>query len=147
MMTNFTPIKNEILTEIIAKGRLSYRETRIASYVIRNSWGYSFNGSRQQWTKRLSVTRIAEDIGSSRCKCSMIINRMIKEKKLFKKGNQYQFNEHYEEWMLQKDRSVNKSEQLVLTKMNSSIAKKVTVVLAKVNSSVTKRVTTALPKG
>ena len=77
----------------------------------------------------------------------MIINRMIKEKKLFKKGNQYQFNEHYEEWMLQKDRSVNKSEQLVLTKMNSSIAKKVTVVLAKVNSSVTKRVTTALPKG
>ena len=108
MMTNFTPIKNVILTEIIAKGRLSYREIRIASYVIRNSWGYSFNGSRQQWTKRLSVTRIAEDIGSSRCKCSMIINRMIKEKKLFKKDNQYQFNEHYEEWVLQKVTGVTK---------------------------------------
>ena len=51
--------------------------------------------------------------------------------KLFKKGYQYQFNERYEEWRLQKDKSVNQSEQLVLTKMNSSITKKVTVVLPK----------------
>ena len=101
-MTNFTPVKNEILVDILAKGRLSHRETRIASYIMRNSWGYSFNGSRQQWTKRLSVTRIAKDIGLPRCKCSVVINRMVKEKKLFKKGDQYQFNERYEEWMLQK---------------------------------------------
>ena len=107
--SNSTPIKNEILTEIFAKGKLSYTEMRITAYIIRNSWGYSFNGTRQQWTRQLSVTKIAKETEMDRAVCSRAINRMIEEKKLLRNGDQYQFNEHLDSWVLQKVTGVAKS--------------------------------------
>jgi hypothetical protein len=111
-----TPVKNAILTEIFAKGKLSHTEMRIVSYIIRWSWGFASEKGRQEWTKPLTITQIAKDIKLSRPKCSTAVNRMVKEKKLFRKGSQYQFNEHYDEWvlpnrnMLQKGNSVTKTE-------------------------------------
>ncbi|MGC9100876.1 MAG: replication protein [Caldisericum sp.] len=93
-----TPIKNEILTEIFAKGRLSYNEMRIVSFIIRWSWGFDAGDRRQDWTKELSISEIAREIGMHRVDCSKLINKMIREKKLLKDGNKYQFNEHFEEW-------------------------------------------------
>jgi len=151
-MTNFTPIKNEILVDVFIKGKLTYRETRIALYMIRNSSGYSSNGTRQKWTKQLSVIKIAKDIGLSRCKCSTTINQMVKEKKLFKKGCQYQFNEHYEEWVLPNGNSDQL--QKVLLKGNSVTKSKQPEVLPNRNGTVTKtehkryqKVTVVLPNG
>jgi hypothetical protein len=112
-----TPIKNEVLIEIFAKGKLTQTEMRITAYIIRNSWGYSFNGIRQQWTKPLTITQIAKDIELSRCKCSTAINGMLKEKKIIRKNNQYKFNEHYEEWVLPNSNgSVVKSKQCLKSK-------------------------------
>lgn len=96
-----TPIKNEILIEIFAKGRLKGARSRIAFYIIRHSWGFDDkkNNRRQDWTRPLSITRIAKDIGMSRPWCSKIINKMVEENILFRKNrNQFQFNEHWETW-------------------------------------------------
>ena len=108
-MVNFTPVKNDTLTEIFGKGRLTYTEMRIAAYVMRNSRGYSFNGIRQKWTKEISIPAIAKVIGMNRIVCSRTINKMIKEKKLFKRGDKFQFNEHFNSWVGQKNAKVTKS--------------------------------------
>ena len=94
-----TPIKNEILTEIIAKGLLSKDEMRIIAYIIRWSWGFNGVGRRQDWTKGINITKIAKDIGMDRSYCNRIILRMIEENKIKTNNNEYQFNEHYEGWV------------------------------------------------
>jgi predicted DNA-binding protein YlxM (UPF0122 family) len=95
-----TPIKNMILTEIIAQGRLTYDEVRIASFVMRWSWGFEdkANNRRQDWTKDFSVSEIAKEIKIHRGTCSETISKMVNEGKLLRDGNKFQFNEHYESW-------------------------------------------------
>ena len=89
-----TPIKHEVLTDIFAKGLLTYDEIRIVSFLIRWSWGFHEN-----WTyKEFKVSEIAKEIDMNRGLCSYVINKMIKEKKLLRDGKKYQFNEHYELW-------------------------------------------------
>ena len=107
-MINFTPISNDILIDIFAKGKLNQSEMRIALFIIRNSVGYSFNGSRQQWTREFTVSEIAKAIEMHRPTCSETINRMVREGKLLRKGNQYQFNEHYENWKVSEKETVAK---------------------------------------
>lgn len=99
-----TPIKNEILTEIFAKGFLSYSEMRIVSYIIRWSWGFDGKTRRQDWTNPLSKYKIAKDINMEYSYCCRIIDNMISGKKLHSGKNYhskvpYQFNEHTEEWI------------------------------------------------
>ena len=93
-----TPIKNEILIDIIAKGLLTKDEMRIMAYIIRWSWGFDGEGRRQDWTKNLNKRKIADDIGMYESHLNRTINRMIKENKIIIKGKCYQFNEHYEKW-------------------------------------------------
>ena len=88
-----TPITNEVLTEVFAKGLLSQTEMRIVSYIIRWSWGF-----HREWTNKVTVQKIADDIGISRRICSTAINRMIREKKIQRDNGQYKFNENYKEW-------------------------------------------------
>ncbi len=134
-MINFTPINNDILIDIFAKGKLNQSEMRIALFIIRNSVGYSFNGSRQQWTREFTVSEIAKAIEMDRGACSRTINSMIKEGKILKQGNRYQFNEHYEEWkVLQKvTPSVAKSHSKCC-KLQQKVLQKVTVSVANCNS-------------
>ena len=108
-MINFTPISNDILIDIFAKGKLNQSEMRIALFIIRNSVGYSFNGSRQQWTREFTVSEIAKAIEMDRGWCSKVINEMISEGKLLKQGKRYQFNEHYEQWGMCKTHTVRKT--------------------------------------
>ena len=112
-MNNFTPVQNDTLTEIFGRGRLTCTEMRIAAYVMRNSRGYSFNGTRQKWTKEISVPAIAKANKMERTVCSRAINKMIKERKLFKRGDKFQFNEHFNSWVLQKNTDVAKSHTIV----------------------------------
>jgi hypothetical protein len=95
-----TPIKNLILTEIIAQGRLTYDEVRIASFIMRWSWGFEdkANNRRQDWTKDFSVSEIAKEIKIERGWCSKVMKKMVSDGKLLKNGDKYQFNEHYENW-------------------------------------------------
>ena len=93
-----TPIKNEILIDIIAKGLLTKDEMRIMAYIIRWSWGFDGEGRRQDWTKNLNKRKIADDIGMYESHLNRTINRMIKENKIIIKSKCYQFNEHYEKW-------------------------------------------------
>ena len=93
-----TPIKNKILTEIIAKGLLSKDEMRIIFYIIRWSWGFNGIGRRQDWTKVLTKRKMASDIGMDESHFNRNINRMIIKNKIIVKGDCYQFNEHYEKW-------------------------------------------------
>ena len=94
MMKEFsTPITNEVLIEVFAKGLLSQTEMRIVSYIIRWSWGF-----HREWTNESTVQKIADDIGISRRICSTAINRMIREKKIQRDNGQYKFNENYKEW-------------------------------------------------
>jgi len=95
---NTTPIKNEILTEIIFKGKLNLVEIKIIAYIIRWSWGFNGVEKRQDWTKKLTKRRIAKEGGMKESLVIKNINKMIAEKKIFIKNNCYQFNEHYEEW-------------------------------------------------
>jgi len=129
-----TPIKHTILIEIIAQGRLSYDEVRIASFVMRWSWGFDEGERRQDWTKEFTISEIAKEIKMNRCRCSSTINRMIKDGKLLKDGNKFQFNEHYENWkVLQKVTPVAKCN--MLQKVTGSVAKSNTPV-AKCNTFV-----------
>ena len=131
-----TPIKHIILIEIIAQGRLTYDEVRIASFIMRWSWGFDEGVRRQDWTKEFTISEIAKEIKMNRGKCSSTINRMIKDGKLLKDGNKFQFNEHYENWkVLQKVTPVAKSN--MLQKVTGSVAKSNTPV-AKSNTSVAK---------
>jgi len=94
-----TPIKNDILIEVIAKGKLDLTEIRIIAYIIRFSWGFADKNGRQNWTKPIKIFEMAKNIGISRQLCSRVINKMVKENKLFIKDKyQYQFNEHYDTW-------------------------------------------------
>ena len=99
---NSTPIKNEILTEIFGKGLLTYLEMRIASYIIRWSWGFDGTANRRQdWTNPLTKSLIAKDVNADYKWCRVTISNMIKAGKLITNGKgQYQFNEHYENWTI-----------------------------------------------
>jgi len=99
-----TPIKHTILIEIIAQGRLTYDEVRIASFIMRWSWGFDEGVRRQDWTKEFMVSEIAKEIKMKRSVCSRTINKMARDGKLLREDNKYQFNEHYENW-----KSVSKS--------------------------------------
>jgi predicted regulator of amino acid metabolism with ACT domain len=98
-----TPIKHTILIEIIAQGRLTYDEVRVASFVMRWSWGFDEGTRRQDWTKEFTISEIAQEMKMDRGLCSRTINKMINDGKLLRDGNKFQFNEHYENWkVLQK---------------------------------------------
>jgi len=131
-----TPIKHTILIEIIAQGRLTYDEVRIASFVMRWSWGFDEGVRRQDWTKDFTISEIAKEIKMDRGLCSRTINKMVNDGKLLRDENKYQFNEHYENWkVLQKVTHVAKSN--MLQKVTGSVAKSNTPV-AKSNTSVAK---------
>ena len=93
-----TPIKNEILVDIFAKGLLSKEEMRIIFYIIRWSWGFDGVKRRQDWTKKITRKKIADDIEMNKSHLSININKMIEENIIIIKNNCYQFNEHYEDW-------------------------------------------------
>ena len=96
-----TPIKNEILIDIFAKGLLSKDEMRIVCYIIRWSWGFKNNedkSRRQDWTKKLTRRQIANDIEMDESWLNKLIKKMIKENKIIYQDGAYQFNEHYENW-------------------------------------------------
>jgi len=93
-----TPIKNEILVDIFAKGLLSKEEMRIIFYIIRWSWGFDGIERRQDWTKKITRKKIADDIEMNKSHLSININKMIEENIIIIKDNCYQFNEHYENW-------------------------------------------------
>ena len=95
---NSTPIKNEILTNIFAKGLLNKDEMRIVFFIIRWSWGFNGKHRRQDYTKELTKRQIANDIDMHESHINRNINRMITEKKIIVKDGCYQFNEHYKEW-------------------------------------------------
>ena len=95
-----TPIKNEILFDIIAKGLLSYTEIRIVMYIIYKSWRFVnlVNHRRQDWTNPLTIMQISKDIEMSYAETCRTLNTMTKSHILLKDGNKYQFNEHYEDY-------------------------------------------------
>ena len=93
-----TPIKNEILIDIFAKGLLTKDEMRIVSYIIRWSWGFNGKHRRQDFTKELTKKQIADDIVMDKGHFNRNINKMILENKINDKEGCYQFNEHYKEW-------------------------------------------------
>lgn len=105
-----TPIKNEILVEIFAKRKLALRELSIVSYIIRHSWGYDDkkNKRRQDWTKPMTITEIAENINMDRGNTSKIINDMLRRNILCCQEDRYQFNEHSESWSVLNQHSVSK---------------------------------------
>jgi len=134
---NSTPIKNEILIDIFAKGLLSKSEMQIVFYIIRWSWGFDGVERRQDWTKELKQKKIAEDIGMDQGSLNRNIKKMIAENKILKKDGCYQFNEHYDQWVKIDKKSIKKSEkkltnsqlkltnsQLKLTKSQLKIDKK-----------------------
>jgi len=106
-----TPIKNKILIDIIAKGLLSKEEMRIIAYVIRWSWGFDNGERRQDWTKKVTKRKIADDIGMLESHLSETINKMILENKIIIKDKCYQFNEHHEEWKNFPKREVLKNDK------------------------------------
>jgi hypothetical protein len=119
------PIKHTILVEIIAQGRLTYDEVRIASFIMRWSWGFDDkeNNRRQDWTKEFTISEIAQEMKMDRGLCSRTINKMINDGKLLRDGNKFQFNEHYENWkVLQKVTLLQKVTPTV-TKSHGSVAK------------------------
>lgn len=95
---NSTPIKNDILINIIGKGLLSLTEIRIIAYIIRWSWGFDGIERRRDFTKKITKREIAKSLGMHESLVNRNINRMIREKKLIVKDGCYQFNEHYEKW-------------------------------------------------
>lgn len=96
----YTPVSNEIMIEIIAKGLLNKNEIRIAHYIMRWSWGWGNKGEkeRQDWTRKLYKGNIADDIGMDRGNLNVVLNKMIKEGKVIVEDRCYQFNEHYKDW-------------------------------------------------
>jgi len=93
-----TPIKNEILIDIFAKGLLSKDEMRIISYIIRWSWGFNGKHRRQDFTKELTKRQIAGDINMDEGHLNRNLKKMVAEKKITDQEGCYQFNEHYQEW-------------------------------------------------
>ena len=124
-----TPIKHEILTDIFAKGLLTYDELRIILFLVRWSWGFHGN-----WTyKEFTISEIAREINMNQGACSRVINKMIRDGKLLRENKKFQFNEHYEEWGMIKNHS-----QKVLQKVIPSMIKNHTPLLQKVIPSMTK---------
>ena len=82
-----TPIKHSILIEIIAQGRLTYDEVRIASFIMRWSWGFDEGERRQDWTKEFMVSEIAQEIKMKRSVCSRTINKMARDGKLLREDD------------------------------------------------------------
>lgn len=138
-----TPIKNEILIEIFAKGKLTRMEMRIASYIMRWSWGFDDKERRQDWTKSIMEKQIAEDLGVHKVVVCRTIKQMIQRKILLTekltKGLCYQFNEHYENWkkltemliskkltkkLIKVNRNVNKIDKKLTEKLTSGAGKK-----------------------
>jgi hypothetical protein len=117
-----TPIKNEILIEILAKGLLSKDEIRIVAYIIRWSWGFIGKNKRQNWTRSLKQTKIAEDIEMDRGLLNRNLKKMIAENKISEKDGCYQFNEHYDNWVKVDKKSTNKADKK-LTKSQSKLTK------------------------
>ncbi len=131
-----TPIKNIILTDIFAKGKLSYAEMRIATFIIRWSWGFDAGDHRQEWTKDFTISEIAREIDMNYSLCIRTINEMIRQGKLLKDRNKYQFNEHCETWNItNSSNTVTKNN--TLTKSNENITKS-NYTLTKSNGSITK---------
>jgi AraC-like DNA-binding protein len=95
-----TPIKHEILTDIFAKGLLSYPEMRIVCQIIRLSWGYDDkkNHRRQDWTNPLTIAELSKQIGMSYAEVHRNMKTMTGSHILLKDGDKYQFNEHYEQY-------------------------------------------------
>jgi len=118
---NSTPIKNEILINIFAKGLLNKDEMRIIFYIIRWSWGFDGKSRRQDYTKELTKRQIADDIGMDECQFNRIINKMVIEDKMIIKDGCYQFNEHWDKWKL--DKSSSKTGQIIKRNLIKSQAK------------------------
>jgi hypothetical protein len=119
-----TPIKHTILIEIIAQGRLTYDEVRVASFIMRWSWGFDERERRQDWTKEFTISETAQEMKMDRGLCSRTINKMINDGKLLRDGNKFQFNEHYENWkVLQKVTPTVAKSHGGVTKSHGSVAK------------------------
>lgn len=127
---NTTPIKNEILIEIFAKGKLSRMEMRIVSYVMRWSWGFDGKERRQDWTRSVMEKQIADDLGVHKVVICRTIKQMIQRKILLTekltKGLCYQFNEHYRDWKKLTKKLINKKLTKKLIKVNRKVNKKLT---------------------
>ncbi len=130
---NTTPIKNEILIEIFAKGKLSRMEMRIVSYVMRWSWGFDGKERRQDWTKSIMEKQIADDLGVHKVVICRTIKQMIQRKILLTekltKGLCYQFNEHYRDWKKLTKKLINKKLTEKLTRVNRKVNKRLTEML------------------
>lgn len=124
-----TPIKNEVLIDIFAKGLLNKEEMRIVFYIIRWSWGFDGVKRRQDWTKELTKRKIANGIGMHESHLNENINRMITEKKIIVENKCYQFNEHYKEWKNLPKREVSNNAKL--TEKGSNISLKGNINLPK----------------
>jgi len=118
-----TPIKHTILIEIIAQGRLSYDEVRIACFIMRWSWGFDEGVRRQDWTKEFTISEIAKEIKMDRGDCSREIKKMINDGKLLKDGDKYQFNEHYENWKVCQIDTVCQKHTLTVSKTHTPVSK------------------------
>ena len=118
-----TPIKHTILIEIIAQGRLSYDEVRIACFIMRWSWGFDEGVRRQDWTKEFTISEIAKEIKMDRGDCSREIKKMINDGKLLKDGDKYQFNEHYENWKVCQIDTVCQKHTLTMSKTHTPVSK------------------------
>lgn len=129
-----TPIKNEILIDILAKGLLSKDEIRIVAYIIRWSWGFVGKNKRQDWTKPLQQKKIAEDIEMQKSHLNRNLKKMIAENKILEKDGCYQFNEHYNQWIKVTKKSTEKADKKLpnsqpkLPKSQPEITKMVTKV-------------------
>ncbi|MBA7574644.1 hypothetical protein ES695_15630 [Candidatus Atribacteria bacterium 1244-E10-H5-B2] len=138
-----TPIKNEILIDIFAKGMLNKEEMRIIFYIIRWSWGFDGLGRRQDWTKKLTKRKIADSIGMQESHSNENINRMIAENKIIVKDGCYQFNEHYESWKNLPKREVSNDKKL--TEKGSKTYRKGKVGLPKREGGLTEKGSLGMP--
>jgi len=136
-----TPIKNEILINIFAKGLLNKDEMRVIFYIIRWSWGFNGIGRRQDWTKELTKRQIANDIEMDEGQFNRIINKMIIENKIIIKDGCFQFNEHFDKWKLD-----NLSSSEKLDKKSNKTLQKVKLNLIKSQVELDKKSSSIDPK-
>ena len=139
-----TPIKNEILIDIFAKGLLNKDEMRIIFYIIRWSWGFDEEERRQDWTRKLKKRKMANDIEMDESHFNRNINKMIIENKIIIKDSRYQFNEHYERWKNLPNSPFLKVKKL--TKKSSKTYQKVQFNIPKSPVKLTKKSSLGMPK-
>ena len=109
-----TPIKHDVLIEDFAKGRLTLSQIRVAVFVIRWSWGFDGDkGRRRDWTKPFTKYEIASAINMEYSWCCRTCDRMVQEGKLREKDGRWQFNEHWEEWKVEENSRLRKTQQNV----------------------------------